>query len=188
MSFKFEHEHLDMLRRGAPDRAQDGFGFLVRPIVENVAQDIGIGCRQRIVEKIAALKTHPRRRCQSSHDLRKIEQNAFRVWRCSEHRGKDMAAAAANVGNDVIAREVERGEEGCDLCAGFRRHRRVEDASLLGMITIVVPKALGNDLLGRGLSGARGMVQFAGRRPVQTAADHANEGAHGLRMVAAQQT
>ena len=59
------------------------------------------------------------------------------------------------------------------------------DARLVGMVAIIGPDAFRHDLLDRRLSGFRRVFQFARRRPVDAAADHANERAHRLRMVAA---
>src|SRR6202049_4672566 len=96
-----------------------------------------------------------------------------------------MPAAPTDNSNDVVACEIERGNERCDLRIRSCGHRSIEDAGLVGMITKIRPDASGGELLNRGPSSVCGMLQFARRGPKHPSAHHADVGSHGLRMVAA---
>src|SRR5260370_32918238 len=96
-----------------------------------------------------------------------------------------MPAAATDIGNDVVACEIERGNERCDLRIRSCRHRSIEDAGLVEMIAEIGPDASGGELLDRGISSVCGMLQFARCGPTHASAHHADVGSHGLRMVAA---
>ena len=99
---RFDDQHARVGRRRCADGGEDPRRVLVRPIVDQIHQKVGVGRGAAGLSKksppITSMRAASgRTAARLGDDLRQVEQDSRRLGRAFEHRLEQVAAAAADV-------------------------------------------------------------------------------------------
>ena len=142
--------------------------FFVVPVVDDVPQEVGVGLDRDRGEEVAADDLAPARQPGGLQvppgpldDVGEVEEDAPHLGIPAQDADQVRAVAAADVGQDVDARQVIGIENGLRLSTVYRRHGGVEDLGLFGVLAQVLEDRLAVEAVEGGLAGADALQQVA---------------------------
>src|ERR671938_4489 len=145
---------------GAADGAQDLGGLVVRPVVDDLHEQVGVGRWQGVDEEVAGLRVDAGGGDVGGGDhIGQVEQDAARGGRGVEHGVGQVASAAADVGDGGEGPEVVGGQHVGDVGPRLGGHAFAEDLGLVGMGVEVGEEAARLRQLDPGGAGSQGVVE-----------------------------
>lgn len=180
-------------RHGAAEVVEDAAGLGVVPVVDDVAEHVGVAADGGPLEEVATLDVATLRearglqhRTRTLDNARQVEEQAPHGRISAEDAGQSRAGAAADVGQGLDAGEVVGVEDRPRFSAAEAGHRGVEDPGLLGVFAQIVEDRPAEQPLEGRLAGPHGLEQVA-PAAMLLLAQHDRHRPHGIRPILAEE-